>query len=287
MRGQRILLALTSSLVLLTAQALPLWELEGTQNRVWLMGSIHFLRKSDYPLPTRMTDAYAAADVVIMELDLAEIDPFASADIMIRMGVAREGRTLEDALGSRAWREAQRKAESIDIDLQLMATFEPWFAALQVTQLRLMQLGFDPSQGIESQLMLRAAEDGKQTGGLETLQAQLSALDSLSEEVQAAFLLQTLDEATQIDNQLEPIIAAWRAGDTRTLETELLQSLAEHPALYDSLLVDRNRDWAAQIAELADDSQDYLIVVGALHLVGNDSVLQLLERRGLRARQIR
>jgi uncharacterized protein YbaP (TraB family) len=44
--------------------------------------------------------------------------------------------------------------------------------------------------------------------------------------------------------------------------------------------VDRNRAWAARLVELLDDDDDYLVVVGALHLVGRDSVVDLLTKRG-------
>ena len=64
------LLALTMLLLVQPASALPLWELEGARGRVQLLGSIHFLRPSDFPLPAAMERAYDEADVLVMEIDM-------------------------------------------------------------------------------------------------------------------------------------------------------------------------------------------------------------------------
>lgn len=54
----RWLIAFVCLFVAQAASSLPLWELEGTRGRVQLLGSIHFLRASDYPLPEAMERAY-------------------------------------------------------------------------------------------------------------------------------------------------------------------------------------------------------------------------------------
>ena len=120
------------------AQALPLWEVEGTSNRMYLLGSIHFLRAQDYPLPTAITDALADVDVVVMELDLSAVDPLEMQVTMLSLASDPQGRTLETLLGARTYRKARELAAEIDIDLTIMQPFEPWYATLQITQLRLM-----------------------------------------------------------------------------------------------------------------------------------------------------
>lgn len=284
----RPLLALLACALAAPASAeLPLWELEGTASRVRLLGSIHFLRADDYPLPAPMDEAYRDADVLIMELDLDDLDPVESQAVLRRLSMDAEGRRLEALIGAAAYREASAKAAAIRIDLGTLADFEPWFAALQITQLRLGQLGFDPFFGIEARLVARARGDGREIIGLETLEAQLTALDSLSASDQRRFLMQTLDDAAEIEASLGDIIDAWRRGDVEALERDLLEGLADQPALYQRILVDRNRAWAEQIAALADDAgRSYLVVVGALHLVGDDSVLALLEQQGIGHRQL-
>lgn len=269
------------------AESVPLWEIAGTKNRVHILGSVHFLRATDYPLPDKIMAVYKDADVVVFEVDLGNIDPLALQSMLTGVAIDPRGKDLADFLGTSNYSSAERLAGDINIDLAMLRPYEPWFAALQITQLRLGQLGFDGTWGIESQLALKANADGKSIAGLETLEQQFDALDSLPAPAQRDFLMQTLEDAGDIEQGLERIIAAWRDGDTVVLEEELLESLADQPDLYDRILVRRNRAWTRQIIGFANGDREYLIVVGALHLVGDDSVIRMLEDAGYDARQIR
>ncbi len=279
-----ILLCLTA---LSGANAVPLWEIQGTENRIRLLGSVHFLRPQDFPLPKAITDAYHDADVVVMELDLSTLDPFEIQQIMQRLSIDPRGRNLEALMGARAYRQAHELAAKLDIDLGTFMPYEPWFAALQITQLRLMQLGFDGSNGVDAYFTRQAVQDRKPIRGLETLEFQLDSMDSLPPKAQKEFLLQTLEDAADVEETMDGIVKAWKAGDTVKLETELMDGLDAQPELYERILVQRNKNWASSILALIDDSQDYLVVVGTLHLVGNDSLLRLIEDAGYATQQIK
>ena len=268
-------------------QAVPLWEIEGTDNRILMLGSVHLLRADDYPLPEVLDQAYRDADIIVLELALDELDPVSMQQTFATYGRDPEGRSLDEWLGSSDWQKAQQLSAELGIDLNLLRDWEPWFVAMQVTQLQLMKLGFDGSLGIERYVMTQAAADGKPIQGLETLQAQLSAFDTLPDDVQRQFLLQSLEEAGSIDSELQSIVSAWRSADLDTLDELLLTGLAEQPELYRYVLVERNRRWARKIAALKNDGRDYLIVFGTLHLIGPDSVPALLEEAGISSRQVR
>jgi uncharacterized protein YbaP (TraB family) len=280
------LLALTMLLLVQPASALPLWELEGARGRVQLLGSIHFLRPSDFPLPAAMERAYDEADVLVMEIDMDNLDQLQAQATIMQMAVDPRGRTLESLIGSREYEQARKDAEKIDVSLDLFQLYEPWFAALQITQMRLMQLGFDPSLGLEQQWSVRARNDGKEVRGLETLEDQLGALDTMSERVQKKFLLMTIEEAVRADTMIDRTLTAWRTGDLATLERETTEALRDQPQVYQKLLVDRNRNWATQIRQLARDGGNYLVVVGSAHLLGDDSVLVMLDELGYPSQRI-
>ncbi len=270
-----------------SAAALPLWELEGTNNQIQLLGSIHFLRAQDYPLPPAMIDAYREADVIVMELVLDEIDPAVMQRVQQEMVVDPRGRDLSDLIGAGAYRLAHAQASEIGIDLDLLRPFEPWFAALQITQLRMMQLGFDGSYGVDMSMTRNARADGKPIVGLETIDEQLGTLDKLSSVAQRRFLVQTLEEAATIGDDLDAIVDAWRQGDARALENLLLEGLDDQPEVYEQVLVQRNRRWTKAIIDMTDDSRNYLVVVGTLHLIGKDSVQNMLnETAGIKTHQI-
>lgn len=278
--------ALCVCLLATKAAALPLWELQGGKGAIHILGSVHFLRERDYPLPGVVTSLFEDADVVIFEIDLGALDPVATQATLQKLAVDPRGRDLEDHLGAAEYRRAQAMAADIDIDLAGLRPYEPWFAALQVTQLRLAQLGFDGSWGIEAQFALRALTAGKRMGGLETLEEQFGALDSLPLAAQREFLIKTLEQSAEIETDLDRIIIAWRNGDTDTLEDELLTEVATQPELYSRILVERNRNWTRRITELTASPQRHLIVVGALHLVGQHSVIRMLEEAGYRLKKI-
>jgi uncharacterized protein YbaP (TraB family) len=179
------------------AGKLPIWEIEGNSNRILLMGSVHFLRPADYPLPEGMRAAYAQADHLYMEIDMDALDPMQAQTLLTTMGTGH--RTLNEAMGAANYEEAARRADKLGIPLMLFNQFEPWFAALSITQLRMMQLGFDPSWGIEAHLTAQAASDGKSISGLETLEEQLGFMDRLDENTQQQFLLQSLEDAATLE----------------------------------------------------------------------------------------
>ena len=279
-------LFITAWLAAGSAFALPLWEITGTRNHVLLLGSIHTLRASDYPLDPAIAAALDEADVVYMELDMDDMDPAASSATVAKLARDPRGRQLPELLGPAAWRNAVEQGQKIGLDLSPLTPFEPWYAAVVVTQLRLDQLGFDPSRGVENQIVVDAKKAGKEIRGLETLEGQLKALDELSPAAQCTFLLLTLEEAASIGDEVDDMIAAWKAGDVPALDREMLDSVREQPEVYRSLILRRNEAFSHAIAALANDSKDYLIVIGTLHLVGEDSVLGMLAREGLKTRPV-
>lgn len=280
------LLLLTLAVTSAIAKPLPIWELQGTSNRVLLMGSVHFLRDSDYPLRDGMNAAYELADALIMEIDLSRLDPLAAQNTIAQLSMDPGGKSLRDLIGASSYNSASVKASELGVPLMMFDQFEPWFAALSITQLRMVQLGFDPSWGVEAKMTQRAAADGKPISGLETLEQQLRFMDDLDATTQKQFLLNSLDEAATVQNEVEEIVTAWRSGDSRSLEKSLLKGIKDAPGLYDALLVQRNRNWVQPIRDLANRSDNYLVIVGAMHLVGKDSVIEMLKDAGVKARQL-
>jgi len=268
------------------AQALPLWELQGTGNRIMILGSIHFLRADDYPLPRTIIEAYRAADVLVMEIDMDDLDPAATQATMARLAIDPQGRTLPQLLDTRTYRAVQSRAAALEIGIDRLNPFEPWYAAIVASQLQLQHLGFDASSGVDARITARAGRDHKEIRGLESLEYQLKTLDGLTAGAQRKFLLTTLDEAAEFADEMDDLIAAWKTGDTGTLEALMLDGMADQPELYQRILVNRNRNWARTIRELARQPDDVLIIVGTMHLIGRDSLLVMLEKSGYPARQM-
>ncbi|MGB5330954.1 MAG: TraB/GumN family protein [Woeseiaceae bacterium] len=263
-----------------------LWRVQGVNNSVYLLGSIHLLRAEDHPLPTAIDAAYADAEVLIMELDMDDLDAVRTQQLFNQSGVLRDGTTLRELMGEELYLRAAAIAESNDIPIDLLAQSKPWLAAITVEMMALYRIGFNPALGVEMHLTSRAVADGKPIAGLEAVEEQLAFLDGLSLQAQRDLLLQTLEDTAGMGDSIDEMIRAWRYGDTDFLESALLDSFAEHAELNEQLVSNRNRRWVSQISELLDDRDDYLIIVGALHLVGDTGVPNLLAQQGINILQL-
>ena len=264
-----------------------LWRVAGETNVVYLLGSIHMLRRQDHPLPGVIDRVYDDAEVVVMELDMDDLDPAYTQAAFNQAGVMTDGRSLRGMMGEGLFSQAEQAAAAIDIPLELLAQSEPWLAAMTVELMMLYRIGFDPVLGVEMTLSNRAKADGKPIEGLETVDEQLSFLDGLPIEAQREMLLQTLQQGATLSESVDDLVTAWRHGDTEALEAGLLDSMSEQEALMAALVTDRNRRWAETIADWLDDDRDYLVVVGALHLVGDEGVPSLLDEAGFGIQQLR
>ena len=257
-----------------------LWEIHGKHNTVYLLGSIHVLRPSDYPLAAAVLNAYGDVKSVVMEINLEEMDGSSVQTEMMESAMLPEGKTLSAVMGERRYARAQALAHEVGMDLANFEQFAPWFVAEAISQLQLAQMGFEPQSGVEMFFLGRARGDGKPVSGLETAHDQIALFTAMSEETQAQYLLSSLEEAHDLPKQVNQMVHAWQRGDTAWFESQMGQELGRDPALYQSLLAGRNRKWLRKIEAMLGEDKNYLIIVGTGHLVGINSVLDLLKKDG-------
>ena len=262
------------------------WIIKGDTNNVYLLGSIHVLRESDHPLPDILEVIYDDAERLVMEIDMDDLDIVSTMQFLTSHGVLKGDRTLEDVMGPEMYAAAEASAAAIDIPIEMLAKTEPWLAAITVEEMVMNRAGFNAAHGIEMYLTNKAVADGKVITGLETIEEQLGFLDSLSIDTQNRWLLQSINEAERTEKIIVELIAAWRRGDATFLEDVLLSEFDDYPELHKSILINRNKKWVGPIMAMLNEDDDYLIVVGAAHLVGEESVPDLLSKQGVRIRQL-
>jgi uncharacterized protein YbaP (TraB family) len=262
-----------------------LWRIQGRHNTVYLLGSIHVLRDRDYPLPAAMMEAYSQSKAVVMEIDLNEMDSQGIQQEMLEAAMLPEGKTLHDILGAGRYDHAKSLAAAVGVDLAMFDQFAPWFVAEAISQVQLMQLGFAPTSGVEMYFLDKARTDNKATGGLETAHDQIELFESMSAERQADYLVSSLEEAKSLPSEVDAMVGAWRRGDTEWFASQLEHEFGRDPRLFQSVLAARNRKWIPKIEALLTGDKNYLVIVGAGHLVGHDSVIELLKQDGIGATQ--
>jgi uncharacterized protein YbaP (TraB family) len=286
-KARRWLLAL-GLLGSLTAHAgSPVWAIHGDHNTVYLAGSVHLLKANDSKLPAAFDLAYTGSKAIVMELAIDKVDPMQTATWMMEHGMLKEGTSLRSVIGEERYRRVSAEAERLGVPTEVADMLEPWALGLQLIELQYVQLGFDPQQGVEQQLQHRAQTDGKPISGLETMDEQLGVLQGMSYPDQARFLDMIVSEMHDVEGETQSVVTAWRSGDAAKLALLLSDEYKSFPALYRQLVTERNKRWVPQIEKLLHGSQDYFVVVGALHLVGDGGLLELMRRDGFKPESMR
>jgi hypothetical protein len=261
------------------------WEVRGKHNIVYMLGSVHMLQPGNSGLPPEALQAYARCKILVMEVDLND----AGADQLLSGGTEMEtlpeNQTLADALGPQLYAQFAAQAQPLGLDPEITSHFQPWFAALMLQQLEFAKSGLSAGAGVDEQFAQMAQADHKPIIGLETISEQLGLFAGLSLEQQRQFMRSTLEESSSTARETEEIISAWQHGDTVKLEQLLRQDAAESPELFRLLTVDRNRRWLPKITALLGGNDDVMVIVGALHLIGHDGVVELLRSEGFSAIQ--
>jgi uncharacterized protein YbaP (TraB family) len=281
--GRALLIAAAAAaLAAGSARAEPaLWEVTGGESTVWLFGSVHLLPDGGFTIGDELADALEDAERICLEIDTGAQDEASTSAVTLARAIDPEGRDLFELLGPDA-DEVRAAAEDADVPLEALAMFEPWFAGLTVSVMALQAHGYDVQHGVEQIIQAEARESGTPTCGLETLDGQLGLLDGLPDTLQKEILMQAIEEAGSIETLIEPMLEAWRRGDEAGLEQSLEDDFEGYDDLAEALIYRRNERWAGQVSRMLEDDEDVLVVVGAMHLVGDRGLPALLTGRGYR-----
>lgn len=246
----------------------------------WLLGSIHAGKPSLYPLPDPVERAWQQSHALVMEVDMTHISQ-AQWQEMGAITRLVDGKTLKDHLPIDLYRRTLIAAGQNGLNESMLAPLRPWFAAITLTQAALERTGYRGEFGVDQHFARRANDGGKPIIGLETLLEQLGYLASVGDN-QTLMLESTLDELPDLEKGFAEVMAAWQNGDQATLINLLKEEMAPPKLqawLEQTLLAERNRNWVKRWPGLPNES---FIVVGALHLYGEQGLLALLEQQGWR-----
>jgi uncharacterized protein YbaP (TraB family) len=287
------LLALWLGCFLCAVAAVPMWaaaassngaglvyQVEGPNGRFYLAGSMHLLHAERASLPAPLERAYRNSASIVMEIDTDDGDAQDAGARLLEAAQLAPDTSLQALLGEARWNTVRTALAEAGFDAERASRFEPWGLALLLTQAGFARQGYTSAAGVEQQWTERARRDGKPISGLETAAMQIALLDGLDMNVQRQMLDLTLEEVQEMPQMLDELDDAWRAGDLQRLEALLLEGYRQMPELYTALLVERNRRWVSQIRAWPTTSPPRLVLVGALHLVGEQGLPALLQRAG-------
>ncbi len=263
-----------------------LWKSTKDGHTLYLMGSIHVLKESHYPLPQALETAYKNSDVIAFEIDIAESESVATQQLFLRQGMLQNSQTLQEQISKETYNTLEQYLATIQLSPNLFSKMKPPLCAMAITIMEMQRLGFDAKYGLDRYFNKKALADHKKTAALETIEFQVNLFFNQSLAQQELFLKQTLKEMSLIKGIMQQMEEAWMKGDAATLHSILFASLAEFPEFHEQLLLQRNRNWLRKIKQIHAENQTTLVVVGAAHLVGEGSVVDLLEEQGYNFEQL-
>ncbi len=266
-----------------------LWKVSGAQgSEIYLLGSFHLLKPSDYPLSKDVDGAFAASQRLLFELSPEEMNSPALPMQMAQAALRRDGSQLKDDLDAATWERLQAWAQANNMPIQSLGGLKPWFVGLTISVAQMTRLGLDPQAGLDRYMMDLAAKAGKPAGGLETAASQISMLDGMGVDEQRQMLREALEQVDKGDTQSRALHDAWRRGDATMLWQDMAgQMKRQYPGLYRRINVERNDAWLAPLQQRLQAGQGTtLVVVGALHLLGADGVVEKLRAQGYKVERI-
>jgi uncharacterized protein len=266
-----------------------LWKVTGPgDSRVYLLGSFHLLRAQDYPLAADVDQAFAASKRVVFELSPQDMQSPQLTQKMLQAAVRTDGTELKRDLDPATWTKLQAYATANNLPLAQLQGMKPWFVGLTITLGQFTKMGLDPNLGLDRHFMQRAATAGKPTSGLEDIDTQVGVLSGMSAAEQQQMVAEALDQADKADAEGRKLHDAWRRGDDKLLWTSMAaQMRGEYPQLYKRINTDRNDAWVPKLQQHLQAGQGgTMVVVGTLHLLGNDGVVEKLRAKGYKVERV-
>ena len=263
------------------------WKVHHGNQTIYIGGTVHLLRPSDFPLPEEFEQAYNASDRLIFETDIAALNTPAVQSRIITLMMAEPGKSLDRLLTPQTLAKLSDAAAKRGLDINQIKQFKAGMVVttLQITEM--MRLGMT-LEGVDSYFSQRAARDHRPTGQLETIDAQIAYLANMGKGNEDEFIRRSLDELDNIETLYQQIIASWKEGNLQQLDALVVRDMRTvFPEVYRQLLVKRNNDWLPNIEALFDEPGTEYVLVGAAHLVGEDGLLQQLQKKGYKTTQIK
>lgn len=267
------------------AKGPALWVIKDADSTLYLYGTIHLLKPDTVWHGKAVDEALAASSELILEVPNAD-DQQAAMPLVQKYGLNQD-KPLSQKLTAEDNAKLAQVLKPLGQTPAQAEPLRPWLMGIQLSLLPIVKAGYDPKSGVEYRLKDLATKAGKPVSGFETLEQQIQIFATMSEKDEVDFLRKALQETDEGSSKLDALVQNWSRGDVKGLETEFVTQLKSFsPSLYQSLLVNRNKDWAQKIKTKLDGKGVTFIAVGAGHLVGPDSVQVQLSALGIKAERI-
>lgn len=258
-----------------------MWEVESNGNTVYLVGSMHIADDSFYPLSEKFEEAFAEADYLGVEIDISKAADEAQQKLILDLGSYQDGTTLKDHVSSETYTKLGDILKKNGLEPNALDAFKPWVAESTLASLKSTTVGYEASAGVDLYFIQKAIESKLPIIELESYESQLGMFNDFSKELQEETLKATLDNFDVLDDSVNQMAEMWKTGNDEQL-LELTNSFSDNEEYNKAMLIDRNIGMADKIDGYlkSDKKEEYFIVVGAAHYLGEHGIVKLLEDKG-------
>ena len=262
-----------------------IWVVKDPDTTIYLFGTFHALDgKSDW-FNEEVKTAFDAAKELVLELPATD-DKAALQPVIMKYALDTSGKPLSEKLSPAAKEKYTKALAELGVPPTAFDKFKPFFAGITLVLAGAQKHGFTGESGAEAILTKAAKEGNKPISGLETIDYQMSLFANMSDADQVKMLEETLDQLDELGPMFAEMNKHWTTGDADGMAKLMNDMNAQSPAMYKTLLVDRNANWAEWIDQRLDKPGIVFMGVGAGHLGGKDSVQNLLAKRGIESARI-
>ncbi|MBX3595261.1 TraB/GumN family protein [Sphingomonas sp.] len=262
-----------------------LWVVKDADTTIYLFGTVHALKPGLSWFDEAVRKAFDASGELVTEIG-ATPDPAEMQPLIIKYGLNMTGPSLTERLPEDKRALFAKTVADLGLPAAVIDRFDPWLAAVQMTMMAIQKHGYDGKNGVEEALNAAAKAENKPVSGLETVDEQLRIFDSLSEDAQIKYLIETMETIADAGTMLDKMVAEWGKGDADGLAALMNEDVESSPEIAKALLADRNARWAAWIETRLAKPGVVFLAVGAGHLAGPESVQMFLKQRKIETSRI-
>lgn len=263
-----------------------LWKAEGKSNVVYLLGTIHLLRETDYPLPQVMESAFTNSRIAVFETDIDAASDPATAMKMLQKGALPAGQTLQQLLPAKVYASFSNHVQEAGLPMMMFNSMKPGMATIMLEAVELAKSGADPEHGEDEHFFQLAKQSGRRIVPLESVDFQLDLMLSFAGPEEELLVEKSLDDIDDEKKEYTDMVTAWKTGDGDGLEKMLNEMRTSAPTIFKKLVTDRTASWVPKVDELLGGSENAIIIVGAGHLVGPDGLVELLKKEHIKVTQL-
>lgn len=268
-------------------QAQPaLWEVSDPDTTVYLFGTIHLLPENFEWRTAKFEKAVAGSQQLIVETIVDDKDPTKILSAIASLGFASGLPPLAERVPAQKRAALEAAVRKSGLPAAAFDRMKTWTAAFILLGDQFKNMGLKGGEGVEAILRGKFAAAGKPVGELESNVEQLGFFNALPESAQRALLEGALDKPDGMNVQFNGMLKAWARGDVEGIARTFDKDLSASPQLRETLIRQRNANWSRWIERRMAQPGAVMIAVGAGHLAGKESVIEMLKRDGYRVRRV-